>query len=426
MKATTYYAVLLALVLGVGCGKKDVEKAREGQSNHIVNLKPGAVLWAFETGGAVVSSPAIGDDGTVYAGSIDNKVYALDGKNGTVKWSFATGYDVVSTPVIGSDGTVYVGSYDNKMYALEGKHGAMKWEYDTKGLVLSSPAIGADDTVYLRAVSKGRGEVSFTEQKIVALRGGGMSWETVIGTYTHGRGSPAIDAYGTVFVDNGLSIIALNGSNGTKVWDYTPSITTPGAGGLYSTPVIGVDGTVFVSFQPAYNPGAKELNKIYALEGRNGKMKWAFAWENARRIQNPVGFVSTPSIGLNDTIYVGAEDGKVYAINGKTGAKKWEFSAGFGIVSSPAIGSDGTVYIGSLDNRLYAIDGETGIEKWSYLTGDSGYGVSSSPAIGSDGTVYVGSGDKKLYAIKTSSQGLAKSPWPMFRQNARHTGRVIK
>ena len=60
---------------------------------------------------------------------------------------------------------------------------------------------------------------------------------------------------------------------------------------------------------------------------------------------------------------------------------------------------------------------------WKFETGGS---VSSSPAIGSDGTVYVGSRDKKLYAIKTDSKGLAKSPWPMRGQNARHTGRVLK
>jgi len=50
--------------------------------------------------------------------------------------------------------------------------------------------------------------------------------------------------------------------------------------------------------------------------------------------------------------------------------------------------------------------------------------VCAPPAIGSDGRVYVGSEDKKLYAIKTDSKGLAKSPWPMFRQNAQHTGRA--
>ena len=60
---------------------------------------------------------------------------------------------------------------------------------------------------------------------------------------------------------------------------------------------------------------------------------------------------------------------------------------------------------------------------WEFKTGDD---VNSSPAIGPDGTVYVGSWDKKLYAIKTDSKGPAKSPWPMFGQNAQHTGRVMK
>ena len=60
---------------------------------------------------------------------------------------------------------------------------------------------------------------------------------------------------------------------------------------------------------------------------------------------------------------------------------------------------------------------------WEFKTGGV---VFSSPAIGSDGTVYVGSDDNKLYAIKTESKGLAKSPWPMRGQNARHTGRVMK
>ena len=59
---------------------------------------------------------------------------------------------------------------------------------------------------------------------------------------------------------------------------------------------------------------------------------------------------------------------------------------------------------------------------WDFETGD----IVSDPAIGSDGTVYVGSVDYKLYAIKTESKGLAKSPWPMRGQNARHTGRVPK
>ena len=47
--------------------------------------KAGDLLWSFETGGMVRSSPAIGSDGTVYVGSTDHKVYALDGKTGKKK-----------------------------------------------------------------------------------------------------------------------------------------------------------------------------------------------------------------------------------------------------------------------------------------------------------------------------------------------------
>ena len=92
--------------------------------------------------------------------------------------------------------------------------------------------------------------------------------------------------------------------------------------------------------------------------------------------------------------------------------------------SSPAIGDDGTVYIGSEDKKVYALDGATGTKKWEFETGKSQYGVRSSPVIGPDGTIYIGSYDKKLYALASSSKGLAKSPWPMFGQNARHTGRA--
>ena len=66
------------------------------------------------------SSPAIGADGTVYIGSSDGRVYALDGSSGSLKWSYATGAQVWSSPAIGADGTVYVGSEGGKLYAFGG------------------------------------------------------------------------------------------------------------------------------------------------------------------------------------------------------------------------------------------------------------------------------------------------------------------
>ena len=145
------------------------------------------------------------------------------------------------------------------------------------------------------------------------------------------------------------------------------------------------------------------------------------------KIGNPIwqfvignGSLSFPTIGSDGTVYVGSLDNKLYALIGKNGVKRWGFETGGSAHSSPAIGSDGTVYVASLDKKLYAINGKTGVKLWEFEKG----GGMGSPAIGSDGTVYVGSYDKKLYAIKTDSKGLAKSPWPMRGQNARHTGRA--
>ena len=84
------------------------------------SMFPSPVLkWSYTTGLTVFSSPAIGTDSTVFFGSLDYKVYALDGATGSLKWSFSANNTVQSSPTIGSDGTVIIGSQDNKLYALD-------------------------------------------------------------------------------------------------------------------------------------------------------------------------------------------------------------------------------------------------------------------------------------------------------------------
>ena len=59
--------------------------------------------------GVVGSSPAIASDGTIYVGSEDSKLYAIN-PNGTLQWAYTTGGSVYSSPALASDGTIYVGS----------------------------------------------------------------------------------------------------------------------------------------------------------------------------------------------------------------------------------------------------------------------------------------------------------------------------
>jgi len=115
-------------------------------------------MWQYRTGYAFNSSPAIGKDGTVYAGSTEGYFYAFD-PSGTVKWSVRLGGleagGVMSpSPALGADGTIYVGSHDNNVYALN-PDGTVKWRYTTGYRVESSPAISADGTLYIGGMDNG-------------------------------------------------------------------------------------------------------------------------------------------------------------------------------------------------------------------------------------------------------------------------------
>ncbi|MGC2763169.1 MAG: PQQ-binding-like beta-propeller repeat protein, partial [Candidatus Binatus sp.] len=133
--------------------------AHTGLSPYDTSTNPGKQKWAFVgtvcCGDEADSSPAIGSDSTIYFGSSDNNLYAIN-PNGTLKWTFATGDVILSSPATGADGTIYVGSLDGYLYAVNA-NGTLKWAFlpceDCVGPyvdeVWSSPAIGSDGTVYV-------------------------------------------------------------------------------------------------------------------------------------------------------------------------------------------------------------------------------------------------------------------------------------
>jgi outer membrane protein assembly factor BamB/formylglycine-generating enzyme required for sulfatase activity len=352
--------------------------------------QPGTLAWKFATGGEIESSAAIGADGTIYFGSGDTKLYALDGKTGVKKWEFKTGDKVVSSPAVGSDGTVYFGSNDDKVRALDGKSGEFKWEFKTGGDVTASPSIGIDGTIY----------VGSHDQKIYALdhKNGNQKW--AFDTPREVRSSIAIGIDGTVFVGSFSSrLLALDGRTGILKWDCATR------GGTHGSPAIGNDGSLYFGTWGG---------RVYGLDGETGSKKWE---RTTGRIN-----LASPVIGNDGTVYFGSWDKTIYALDGRTGKSKWEFNAQGTIDTAPTIGTDGTVYIGSGDKTLYALDEITGKKKWEFV-GTAAF--SSSPVLSNEGLLFVGSRDRHLYVIKTASRGLADSPWPMRGQNPQHTGRAI-
>lgn len=78
---------------------------------------PGTKKWEFMAGAEISSSPAIGTDGTIYVGSWNNNLYAIN-PDGTKNWQFPTLGRIESSPTIALDGTIYIGSDDSRLYAI--------------------------------------------------------------------------------------------------------------------------------------------------------------------------------------------------------------------------------------------------------------------------------------------------------------------
>jgi len=293
---------------------------KDGYSVESVFVYTG-IKWIFKSNNKILSSPAIGSDGTIYVGSYDNYLYAIN-PDGTLKWRFKTGWAVHSSPAIGSDGTIYVGSYDNYLYAIN-PDGTIKWRFKTGLYVISSPAIGSDGTIYVG---------SYDDYLYALNPDGTIKWR--FQTRRDVSSSPAIGSDGTIYVGSGDDYLyALNPDGTIKWWFKT-------GGWIRSSPAIGSDGTIYVG---------SDDNYLYALNP-DRTIKWRFKTGSWIR--------SSPAIGSDGTIYVGSHDDYLYAIN-PDGTLKWQFQTGGNVISSPAIGSDGTIYVGSNDGNLYALISES-------------------------------------------------------------------
>ena len=103
----------------------------------------GTQRWTpYSTGGAITSSPALSPDGsTVYFGSYDMKLHAVNTATGTVRWTYPLADQVrASSPAVDATGVIYIGCYDYKLYAVN-PDGTLKRTYPTGNWVRSSPVI---------------------------------------------------------------------------------------------------------------------------------------------------------------------------------------------------------------------------------------------------------------------------------------------
>jgi outer membrane protein assembly factor BamB len=257
---------------------------------YALNAHTGKKKWAFKTNGIIHTSPAL-YKGKVYTGSWDTFLYALDARTGKLQWKFETGKQPVYHVLEGiqasatcADGLVYFGSRDGFFYALDAGTGKQAWKYaadnswvlTTATIKDGSVYIGTSDTYLLLALDAKTGKEK-------------LRYKTNGYVYS----SPAITGNTACFGDFSGSLCAVDLRDGK----LTGKFTTAGRGENAAT-VLNPEGNVDFNYLAKgkdlslYATSVAVMDKLYTL--------------------GPI--VSSPSVN-NGVIYFGSADGYLYALN---------------------------------------------------------------------------------------------------------------
>ena len=363
---------------------------QEGSTTITEDISVWGEKWSFATADEVKqTTPAIADDGTIYIGSNDDKLYAIS-PDGTEKWSFLTAGNISTSPSVGPDGTVYIGSDDDNLYALNPADGTEKWAFNTGGNPNNtSAAIEADGSVIYVGSSS---DVLYA----INTSDGTEKWSyTADGDIQ----SIALGSSNTLYANHNGSrnLVSINTMDGSENWTFNH--------GMFAGGSMAVDEANAVYFQ-----GDGDADFIYAINA-DGTEKWSFELTNSASrggvvIANGVLYASTKE----DTDHL-------RAINVNNGSSLWSFTTGDGLSATPTVDADGNIYFGSFDDKFYVLD-PSGNLKFEFTTGGN---IWSSATIGSDGTVYFGSYDFNLYAMEFFSTGPSISTWPTLGKDAKNT-----
>ena len=263
------------------------------------NAATGDKVWETVIGGEydhVMTTPAIGNDGTVYTGSNNGSFYAINNETGEIIWEFnaKASIDFVS-PVIGSDGTVYFGTFEKKIFALY-DNGTKKWEFNLSDIspnpTYSPFAMGSDGTIYtginsdLYAINPNNGSIIWHKQLEYSL----VSHIT-----------PIVGCNDIIYVGGSGNLYAVN-KNGSKIWTFDAKDEGTGAA-ISTSPTLGNDGTIYFGVYYGAN-----MHKLFAVDINNQSVKWTILFTDQSDV-----IKASPAISSDGKLYIGINQ-KLYAI----------------------------------------------------------------------------------------------------------------
>ena len=402
------------------------------------------IVSCFEADGEIISTPAIGEDGTVYFGTQNATLYAVD-PIGNLKWTWkydSEGWGPLAfeaAPVIGDDGTIHVAddiAIPNYLFAIS-PEGEKKWEYETHvvyGSMDASPALLSDGTIFAGGYGGGR---RLSGQLVALSPNGGVLEGFPIHTGPI-FASPAV-------VDD----VVIAGENN---WPYGRSrvfAVTKSAAILWRTELDGdVDGSRVFSLSSL---AVDHKNNVYVantcadyfpetgppIMSSTVVQLDPLTGEKLCVMEIPIGsiVVGSPVIDAAEfgaNVIVATQNAHVISLNPYADGVKLNYDLVLGenseAAGSPVIGDNGKIYhaVNSVGDAnqidVFEINPDGTINDAFSVTIMNNH-ISSSLTMDNNGVLYFGTKEGRLCAVQTGAHGLSdNAPWPTFRHDVRNTG----
>jgi outer membrane protein assembly factor BamB len=268
----------------------------------------GRVVWKFDLHGAVVrdlpsnesalydfqtsAATVVGD--TLYVGSADHNLYAIDANNGTQRWRFETQGSVRSTPAVVS-GRVFFGSYDHFIYALDAGSGELVWKRDTLEPVVSAPSVNAG-VVYIGSRSS---DLFALDAATGAVRWKFFYWSSWVESAAAIR-----DRIVYVGSSDYQQVFAIDAASGKERWRFNTG------GSPWPMPAV-TDKRVYAGAVGATGYFIDHRGAFFSLDRTSGKPIWQFALQPIEGSMT-WGVAASPVVD-HGRVYFGSLDGMFYA-----------------------------------------------------------------------------------------------------------------
>ena len=302
-------------------------------------LKDLELKWAFAYPEAIRarSQPAVLGD-TLFVGSQNGSVFAIDKHRGCIKWTFSTIAEVRTGIVAGDDGVLYFGDLVGNVYAVNAADGSLRWRDrpdEHPSLTLTAAPALADGVLYVPLSSLEVTEAADPDYACCTFQGGVAAYEAATGKQLwKGR---TIDVPPRIVGRNSVATPRIAPS-GAPVWN-TPSIDRKRGllyvftGENYSSPAN--------SFSDAIVALRLDTGAIAWHRQMTAKDAWNMGCETAERINCPpedgpdydfgaATIIATDRNG-RDLLLAGQRSGHVHALDlDRDGELVWQRKLGKG------------------------------------------------------------------------------------------------